>query len=367
MLNDNRTNGYVIFDLLGVDLTTASQNITGIYKRVKDVFEADKPIIMAVDNIPPFAVTAKKISNYYELVSEFYVFDINTNDILIIRPNSGTFTEVTITPSLLSGTKIADYSVGDTSGSLYAPEQQTEINDSTASDHTTYSSDKINTLLSGKADTGDIPVLTDLIDDTSTAEDKVWSAYKTDGVSNMAIQNDENIGYLSDDLAPRFDLSANYAVGDYCLYNKILYRFTSAKSAGAWDSTKVTSVKVGTELKSLKNYSTTETAIGTWTDGKTIYRKVLNGNFGTSSYVDIDSGVEIDTVVSVSITVIMGSIVFIAPCRSEVSANEYYQLYPFVMLRTSGNTALVRVNSSSSNSSYYNNSDIQVIIEYTKR
>lgn len=262
MLNDNTTNGYVIFDLLGVDLSTASQNISGIYKRVKDVFEADKPIIMAVDNIPPFAVTAKKISNYYELVSEFYVFDINTNDILIIRPNSGSFTEVTITPSLLSGTKIADYTVGETEGSLYAPEQQTEINDSTASDHTTYSSDKIDTLLSGKADTSDIPVLTDLIDDSSTDENKVWSAYKTDGVSNMAIQNDEYIGYLSDDLASVFSTSTAYAVGDYCLYNKILYRFTSAKSAGAWDLTKVTAVKVTSMLPKIYSDSLTTDSSG---------------------------------------------------------------------------------------------------------
>lgn len=242
MLNDNTTNGYVIFDLLGVDLSTASQNISGIYKRVKDVFEADKPIIMAVDNIPPFAVTAKKISNYYELVSEFYVFDINTNDILIIRPNSGTFTEVTITPSLLSGTKIADYTVGETEGSLYAPEQQSEINDSTASDHTTYSSDKINTLLSGKADTSDIPVLTDLIDDSSISESKVWSAQKTNYLS-IRINN------VRGDIADEFSLSTAYAVGDYVMYNNILYRFTSAKTAGAWDSTKVTAVKVGTELK----------------------------------------------------------------------------------------------------------------------
>lgn len=258
MLNDNTTNGYVIFDLLGVDLTTASQNITGIYKRVKDVFEADKPIIMAVDNIPPFAVTAKKVSNYYELVSEFYVFDINTNDILIIRPNSGSFTEVTITPSLLSGTKIADYSVGDTSGSLYAPEQQTEINDSTASDHTTFSSDKINTLLSGKADTDDIPVLTDLIDDSSTSESKVWSAYRTNSDHVTVTNHDEYIGNLSDDFAAPFSTSTAYAVGDYVLYGKILYRFTSAKTAGAWDISKVTSVKVGNELKAKQDILSVE-------------------------------------------------------------------------------------------------------------
>lgn len=102
----------------------------------------------------------------------------------------------------------------------------------------------------------------DIIDDSSTAQDKVWSAYKTDGVSNMAIQNNENIYYLSDDLASRFDLSANYAVGDYCLYNKILYRFTSAKSAGLWDSTKVTSVNVTSMLPKLYSDSLTTDSSG---------------------------------------------------------------------------------------------------------
>lgn len=243
MLNDNTTNGYVIFDLLGVDLTIASQNITGIYKRVKDVFEADKPIIMAVDNIPPFAVTAKKVSNYYELVSEFYVFDINTNDILIIRPNSGTFTEVTITPSLLSGTKIADYSVGETSGSLYAPTQQTEINDSTASDHTTYSSDKINTLLSGKVDTGTVAVIDDLIPSTTT----VFSSQKV--IDGLTAYYDLTSDDIKNIVSLGFSTESSYSVGDYCIYGHKLYRFTSAKSAGAWDSTKVTLVNVGSELK----------------------------------------------------------------------------------------------------------------------
>lgn len=247
MLNDNTTNGYVIFDLLGVDLTAASQNITGIYKRVKDVFEADKPIIMAVDNIPPFAVTAKKVSNYYELVSEFYVFDINTNDILIIRPNSGTFTEVTITPSLLSGTKIADYSVGETSGSLYAPTQQTEINDSTASDHTTYSSDKINTLLSGKVDTGTVAVIDDLIPSTTT----VFSSQKV--IDGLTDYYDLTASDIKNIVATGFSTESSYSVGDYCIYGSKLYRFTSVKTAGAWDSTKVTLVNVGSELKSKSN------------------------------------------------------------------------------------------------------------------
>lgn len=50
-------------------------------------------------------------------------------------------------------------------------------------------------------------------------------------------------------IAEEFDSTVAYAVGDYCIYNGTLYRFTSAHSAGAWNSSHVTAVVVGDELK----------------------------------------------------------------------------------------------------------------------
>ena len=44
-----------------------------------------------------------------------------------------------------------------------------------------------------------------------------------------------------------FDDTASYAVGDLCIYENALYRFTTAKSAGAWDSTKVTATTLDAE------------------------------------------------------------------------------------------------------------------------
>lgn len=108
----------------------------------------------------------------------------------------------------------------------------------------------------------------DIIDDSSTSQDKVWSAYKTNGDHTLVLNHDEYIGNLSDDLASPFSTSTAYAVGDYVLYGKILYRFTSAKTAGDWDSTKVTSVKVGTELASMNVKSVTRVAT-TVTTGST--------------------------------------------------------------------------------------------------
>lgn len=58
------------------------------------------------------------------------------------------------------------------------------------------------------------------------------------------IINDQNT-------ANEFSTSTAYAVGAYCYYNGTLYRFTSAHSAGAWNSGHVTAVLVTDELKSI--------------------------------------------------------------------------------------------------------------------
>ena len=75
---------------------------------------------------------------------------------MIIEEAGSSSVEVAIVPTLIEGIKIADFQVGSTTGELFAPPQQSEINDNVPSDHTTYSSDKIDTLLSGKANSSDL-------------------------------------------------------------------------------------------------------------------------------------------------------------------------------------------------------------------
>ena len=58
----------------------------------------------------------------------------------------------------------------------------------------------------------------------------------------------DNIEVVSD----AFNASKEYAAGNYCIYGDTLYKFNSAKSAGAWDASKVTSTNVGTELAAVK-------------------------------------------------------------------------------------------------------------------
>ena len=58
---------------------------------------------------------------------------------------------------------------------------------------------------------------------------------------------------LKADIAPAYSTSATYAVGDYVLYNNILYRCTTAiTTAEAWTAAHWTAVNVGGELTHYK-------------------------------------------------------------------------------------------------------------------
>ena len=61
-----------------------------------------------------------------------------------------------------------------------------------------------------------------------------------------------NINY-NESTADEFSTAKAYSTGNYCIYNNILYKFTSDKAAGAWDSSKVTSTTVATEISSLND------------------------------------------------------------------------------------------------------------------
>lgn len=50
-----------------------------------------------------------------------------------------------------------------------------------------------------------------------------------------------------------FDDTRTYAVGDYCIHNNTLYKFTDNKTSGPWDSTKVSATTAGDELSTLNS------------------------------------------------------------------------------------------------------------------
>lgn len=208
------SDGYVLIDLTGVDITKTNQHLTGIYNRVLTVIDINKlALVINAGDLTPMAAVVHKKLNYYVITTPLYIFTINSNDIIMIEEAGEATVDVAIVPALLDGVKIADFTIGAVEGSLYAPEQQSEINDNITTDYTTWSSYKINTELSdkaeasdvytktevdtalaAKADTSDIPTKTSellndsgfitsaqvpTIDDSSVSSTSVWSSYKT--------------------------------------------------------------------------------------------------------------------------------------------------------------------------------------------
>ena len=55
------------------------------------------------------------------------------------------------------------------------------------------------------------------------------------------------------EVAPLFNTSTAYAVGDYVIKDAVLYRFKATHTSGAWSASQVDEVTAGSELKSIKN------------------------------------------------------------------------------------------------------------------
>jgi hypothetical protein len=219
------SDGYILIDLTGVDITKTNQYLKGIFNRVISVIDTNKlALVINAGDLTPMAAIVRKKLNYYVITTNLYIFTINTNDIIVIEEAGEATVDVSIVPTLLSGVKVADFAIGATEGSIYVPEQETEINDNTTSDHTTWSSDKLSSDLALKADisslatvatSGDYDDLTNkptiptktsdlindsgfitsaqvpTIDDNTVASDKVWSSYKTSAeIGNKADASD---------------------------------------------------------------------------------------------------------------------------------------------------------------------------------
>ena len=335
------SDGYVMIDMSDVDLTKSSQNIPGIYKRVLEVIDTNKLalIVNAGNNTPMAAVVHKKL-NYYKITTLLYIFTINTNDIVIVEESGEATVDVEIVPTLTEGTKIADFSIGAVEGELFAPPQQSEINDNVTAVNSTWSSSKISTELSGKANSADVYTKAQV--DTALSGKADTSDVYTKAQVDTA-------------LSGKADTSDVYTKA----------QVDTALSAKANAADVYTKSEVDTALANISDYSSTEKAIGKWTDGKTIYRQVLTGTIA-NNVIDLSVGEKIDTCVNYSLLVNKNGINFKAPYRMEDGAN-YYQIYCFCN-NASGNTnSNVYATFASSTADYFNGCDVTCIVEYTKR
>lgn len=160
--------------------------------------------------------------------------------------------------------------------------------------------------------------LIDLTNDTVTPE-TLLSGVTAHDASGATIVGTSNVSGM---IAEPFSESAAYSVGDLVTYNNALYCFTSAHSAGPWNSSEVSSVTVADELdkksdighthddryyteseidtKLAPMYGYCETAAGTvaktvtianftLVTGRTIFVKFKNANSATNPTLNVSN------------------------------------------------------------------------------
>lgn len=87
------------------------------------------------------------------------------------------------------------------------------------------------------------------------------------------------------DMSDVFSDQKPYEVGDYCIYNNVLYKFIAQKTAGAWDSSKASVTTIDAELKSLLNQINT---LNSGIKNKFInLRSIGAGTNATGKYIQI--------------------------------------------------------------------------------
>lgn len=90
-----------------------------------------------------------------------------------------------------------------------------------------------------------------------------WDATKATSIDIITLTDatNTNVTRLQNDIAPAFSEASAYSEGDKVMYEGQLYAFSAAKTAGAWDSTKVTAVNVVSLIKSAEPDSLTSAQI----------------------------------------------------------------------------------------------------------
>ena len=277
----NNSDGYILIDMKDVNMTLSTQHINGIFNRIVEVIDTNKlaVVINAGDNTPMAAIVHKKF-NYYIINTTLYIFTINSNDIVIVEEAGEATVDVEIVPTLMSGTKIADFAIGAVTGELYAPTPTSEINDNVTAENSTWSSDKINTELSSKADSSSlasvatsgsyadlsnkptIPTKTSelqndsgfitsaqvpTIDDSTVSSTSVWSSYKTS--AELGVKANSSDVYDKTSVDNALTLKANAAD----VYTKT--EVDNALSAKANSSDVYTKTEVDTSLAGKADFS----------------------------------------------------------------------------------------------------------------
>ena len=156
-MNYKDSDGYILIDMSIADISKSTQSIQGIYDRIVSVLDTNKLVLVInFGEYSPMPAIARKKLNYYVITTNLFIITINSNDVVIIEEAGESTVDVSIVPTYIEGTKIADYTIGEQKGAIYIPEVQSEINDNVTASNTTWSSDKISDELALKATTASL-------------------------------------------------------------------------------------------------------------------------------------------------------------------------------------------------------------------
>lgn len=275
------SDGYILIDMSEADITKTNQYIKGIYQRIVNVIDTNKLVLVInAGDLTPMAAVVTKTFNYYVITTQAYIFTINSNDIVIIEQAGEASVDVAIVPTLLDGVKIADYQVGVVSGSIYAPEQQSEINDSTTSLLTTWSSDKINTELSAKADSSDLATV------ATTGDYADLSGTPTVPTKTSQLENDS--GFITSAQVPTIDDSTVSSSSVWSSYKTSAELGNKANASDVYDKT---SVDNALALKANATDVYTKSEVDTALDGKENTNTLNIDSYFTNGTESITAGI----------------------------------------------------------------------------
>jgi len=164
----------------------------------------------------------------------------------------------------------------------------------------------------------------------------------------------------SDVIAPEYDATSTYALGAYVMYAGALYECTTAiTQAEAWDSTHWTQRTIEYCLSNINGapgvYSLSETQIGTWCNGRPLYRCVVpTGQISSQDKTVPHSINNFNILVNISGIAIESGICYTLPRVSNTNLNRQ------ISLKCDATNVYIEAGSNA------NFTDSFVIIEYTK-
>lgn len=155
-------------------------------------------------------------------------------------------------------------------------------------------------------------------------------------------------------IAPAFDTTATYNIDDLVVYNNLLYKcITPVINPGPWSGTanwerflineissKLNSINgsviplsstvadsIADKISDLGSYSATETAVGTWSDGSTLYKKCITASISAQAntpYALPHNINGLDKLIDIDVIIDFGGTVFVKLPSVSFSAQAFY-------------------------------------------